>query len=49
MEEKYWNKKIETMPLEELRKIQSKKLMKQMSYVYENSEFYRAKFSKLGI
>ena len=49
MEEKYWNKKIETMPLEELRKIQSKKMMKQMRYVYENSEFYRAKFTNFGI
>ena len=26
MEEKFWNKKVETLPLEEIRKIQSKKL-----------------------
>jgi hypothetical protein len=26
MEEKFWNKKVETLALEEIRKIQSKKL-----------------------
>jgi len=45
----FWNKKIETLPLEEIRKIQFKKLKKQMKYIYENSEFYRKKFVDFGI
>jgi phenylacetate-CoA ligase len=49
MEEKFWNKKVETLPLEEIRKIQSKKLKKQMKYIYENSDFYRNKFNSFGI
>ena len=49
MEERYWNKKIETMPLEELRIIQFKKLKKQMKYIYDSSEFYREKFIGFGI
>lgn len=49
MEKNFWNKKIETLPLEEIRKIQFKKLKKQMKYVYENSEFYRNKFIRYGI
>lgn len=48
MEEKFWNKKVETLPLEELRKIQFKRLKKQMKYIYENSEFYREKFVDYG-
>jgi hypothetical protein len=29
-EKKFWNKKIETLPLEEIRKIQFRKLKRQM-------------------
>lgn len=47
-EKKFWNEKIETLPIEEIRKIQSKKLKKQMKYIYDNSEFYRKKFDDLG-
>ena len=49
MEEKFWNKKIETLPLEQIRKIQFNKLKKQMKYIYENSEFYRKKFIDCGV
>jgi len=48
-EEKFWNKKIETLSLEEIRRIQFKKLKKQMKYIYEKSEFYKKKFVDLGI
>ena len=33
-EENFWNKKIETLPLEEIRSIQLKKLKKQMKCFY---------------
>ena len=49
IEKKFWNESIETLPLEEIRKIQFKKLVKQMNYVYDHSEFYRKKFVALGI
>ena len=45
----YWNPRIETMPLDELRAIQNIKLQKQMRYVYERSPFYRRKFDSVGI
>jgi len=46
--EEFWNEKIETLPLEEIRKIQFKKLKKQMKYIYEKSEFYKKKFIDFG-
>jgi phenylacetate-CoA ligase len=45
----YWNPRIETMPLQELRDIQNIKLRRQMRYVYERSSFYRRKFDSAGI
>lgn len=45
----FWNEKMETLPLEEIRKIQFKKLKRQMKYIYETSEFYRKKFDNFGI
>lgn len=46
---RFWNEEMETLPLEEIRKIQFQKLNKQMKYVYDTSEFYRKKFIDLGI
>lgn len=48
-EKKFWNKKIETLPLEEIRKVQFRKLKKQMNYIYKNSEFYKKRFKEVGI
>ena len=45
----YWNARIETMPLDDLRDIQNIKLQKQMHYVYERSPFYRRKFDSIGM
>ncbi|MBI4319602.1 MAG: AMP-binding protein [Chloroflexi bacterium] len=45
----YWNPRIETLPLDELRDIQNIKLQKQMRYVYERSPFYRRKFDSMGV
>ncbi len=49
MERKFWNEAMETLPREELRELQWKKLRKQMRYVYYNSVFYREQFQALGI
>src|SRR4030067_2658806 len=46
---KFWNEKTEALPLEEIRKLQFRKLKKQMKYIYESSEFYRKKFDDFAI
>lgn len=46
---RFWNEKIETLPLQEMRSLQFKKLRKQMHYIYKNSEHYRDKFVSYGI
>ncbi len=46
---KYWNEKIETMPTEELKKYQLKKLKEQVKNCYENSIFYKKKFDSAGL
>jgi phenylacetate-CoA ligase len=46
---KYWNEKIETMPVDELRKQQLAKLKEQVKHCYDNSAFYRKKFDKAGL
>jgi phenylacetate-CoA ligase len=45
---KYWNEKIETTPVPELRKYQLKKLKEQVKHCYQNSTFYRQKFKNAG-
>ncbi|MBP3381497.1 MAG: phenylacetate--CoA ligase, partial [Clostridia bacterium] len=42
MEKRYYQKDIETMPVEELKKLQSEKLVKQVQHVYDNVPYYRA-------
>ena len=49
VEEKYWNRAIETMPREELLAFQWQLLKAQLNYVYENSRFYRKKIEAAGI
>ena len=50
MEEKrYYQKEIETMPYEELRRIQSEKLVKQVRNVYDNVEYYRNLMDEKGV
>jgi len=46
---KFWNEKKEALPLEEIRKLQFRKLKKQMKYIYESSEFYKKKFDDFAI
>jgi phenylacetate-CoA ligase len=47
--DKYWNEKIETIPVPELRKHQLRKLKQQVNYCYGNSAFYHKKFDSAGL
>ncbi len=49
MEKRYYQKEIETMPVEELKKLQSEKLVKQVKHVYENVEYYRNLMDEKGV
>ena len=40
MFKEFWNPKIETMPLDDLKKLQLKRLKEIVSYVYNNNKFY---------
>lgn len=44
-----WNPVLETMPLEDVRKLQLIKFQRMFDYVYHNSPFYSNKFKKAGI
>ena len=45
----YYQKDIETMPVDEIKKLQSEKLVKQVKHVYENVPYYRAKMVEKGV
>ena len=45
----YYQEKYETMPLDELRALQSERLVKQVRYVYENVSYYRRKMDEKGV
>ncbi|MBQ7964722.1 MAG: phenylacetate--CoA ligase [Ruminococcus sp.] len=45
----YYQKEIETMPVEEMKKLQSEKLVKQVKHVYENVPYYRDLMDKKGV
>ena len=49
MAQNYYQKEIETMPAEEMRKLQSEKLVKQVKHVYENVPYYRDLMDKKGV
>jgi len=49
MEKNYYQKAIETMPVEEMKKLQSEKLVKQVKHVYENVEYYRKLMDEKGV
>ena len=49
MEKRYFQKDIETMPVEEMKKLQSEKLVKQVKHVYENVEYYRNLMDEKGV
>ena len=49
MEKRYYQQEIETMPVEEIKKLQSEKLVKQVKHVYENVPYYRDLMDKKGV
>ena len=49
VEQKYWNKTIETMPRERLLELQWQLLKQQIRYVYDKSRFYRKKMEAAGV
>ena len=49
MAQNYYQKEIETMPVDELKKLQSEKLRKQVKHVYENVAYYRDLMDKKGV
>ena len=46
---KYYQPEAETMPVEEIKRLQSEKLVKQVKHVYENVEPYRKKMDEKGV
>lgn len=49
MKEIYYQKKIETMDIKKMKELQSKKLVKQVKYVYENVPYYRNLMDKHNV
>ena len=49
MQERYFQKEIETMPAEQMKQLQSEKLVKQVKHVYENVPYYRDLMDKKGV
>ena len=46
---KYYQPEAETMPVEEIKRLQSEKLVKQVKHVYENVAPYRKKMDEKGV
>jgi len=49
MEQRYYQKDMETMPVEEIQALQSEKLVKQVRHVYENVPYYRHLMDQKGV
>jgi len=49
MSERYYQKEIETMSREDMRALQSERLVKQVRHVWDNVPFYRAKMEEKGL
>ena len=47
--QKYYQPELETMPREEMAKLQNERFMKQLHRVYENVPYYRAKMAEKGV
>lgn len=45
----FYDEKIETMPVDELKKLQLAKLKKAVEYAYNNSKFYKNMFDRSGL
>ena len=49
MAQNYYQKELETMPVEDIKKLQSEKLVKQVKHVYENVPYYRNLMEEKGL
>ena len=49
MAQNYFQKEIETMSREDMKKLQSEKLVKQVKHVYENVPYYRSLMDEKGV
>ena len=49
MAQNYYQKEIETMPIEEMKKLQSEKLVKQVKHVYKNVPYYKNLMDEKGV
>ena len=47
--EQYYQKNVETMPVEKIKELQSEKLVKQVKHVYEHVPYYRDLMDKKGV
>ena len=45
----YFQPEIETMPVEQLKLLQSERLVEQVKYVYDHVKFYRDKMDEAGV
>ncbi|MBQ7044994.1 MAG: phenylacetate--CoA ligase [Clostridia bacterium] len=49
MEQRYYQKEIETMPVEQIKAMQSEKLVKQVQHVWDNVPYYRNLMEQKGV
>ncbi|MGF3554922.1 MAG: phenylacetate--CoA ligase family protein [Thermoplasmatota archaeon] len=45
----FWDKKIETIPMDKLKEIQLKRLKRMVSYIYKNNKFYHEKLKDVHV
>lgn len=45
----YFQPEIETMPVDEIKKLQSEKIVRQVKHVYDNVPYYKALMDKMGV
>ncbi len=49
MAKRYYQPEIETMPVEQIKALQSERLVKQVKHVWDNVPYYRAKMEEKGV
>jgi len=49
MAKRYYQPEIETMPIEQIKALQSERLVKQVKHVWDNVPYYRAKMEEKGV
>ena len=45
----YFQPEIETMPVDEIKKMQSEKIVRQVNHVYDNVPYYKEQMDKMGV